>query len=95
MRPAHNDGSLVSGFHSARTEAEKAFGMPNEKVAAGIQTVVELVDQARRRGEAKSRPLLTRINNGQAKRLIPPRVIQIKMQSARNQRFYLGDCKRN
>src|SRR5215468_12557871 len=26
MRPAHNDGSLVSGFHSARTEAEKAFG---------------------------------------------------------------------
>ncbi len=28
MRPAHNDGSLVSGFHSARTEAEKAFGNP-------------------------------------------------------------------
>jgi acetyl-CoA carboxylase biotin carboxylase subunit len=26
MRPAHNDGSLVQAFHSARTEAEKAFG---------------------------------------------------------------------
>jgi acetyl-CoA carboxylase biotin carboxylase subunit len=26
MRPAHNDVSLVQGFHSARSEAEKAFG---------------------------------------------------------------------
>jgi acetyl-CoA carboxylase biotin carboxylase subunit len=26
MRPAHNDGSLVTGFHAARAEAEKAFG---------------------------------------------------------------------
>jgi acetyl-CoA carboxylase, biotin carboxylase subunit len=26
MRPAHNDGSLVQGFHAARSEAEKAFG---------------------------------------------------------------------
>ncbi len=26
MRIAHNDGSLVTGFHSARMEAEKAFG---------------------------------------------------------------------
>ena len=26
MRPAHNDVSLVQGFHGARTEAEKAFG---------------------------------------------------------------------
>ena len=26
MRPAHNDGSLVQGFHAARTEAENAFG---------------------------------------------------------------------
>ena len=26
MRAAHNDGSLVTGFHAARTEAEKAFG---------------------------------------------------------------------
>src|SRR6187551_1015521 len=28
MRPAHNDISLVQGFHSARMEAEKAFGNP-------------------------------------------------------------------
>jgi acetyl-CoA carboxylase biotin carboxylase subunit len=28
MRPAHNDGSLVQGFHAARAEAEKAFGNP-------------------------------------------------------------------
>ncbi len=26
MRPAHNDGSLVAGFHAASQEAEKAFG---------------------------------------------------------------------
>ena len=26
MRPAHNDASLIQGFHAARTEAEKAFG---------------------------------------------------------------------
>ena len=28
MRAAHNDGSLVQGFHAARSEAEKAFGNP-------------------------------------------------------------------
>ena len=28
MRPAHNDVSLIQGFHSARLEAEKAFGNP-------------------------------------------------------------------
>src|SRR3989442_4332982 len=26
MRPAHNDVSLVKGYHTARTQAEKAFG---------------------------------------------------------------------
>ena len=26
MRAAHNEASLVAGFHAARTEAEKAFG---------------------------------------------------------------------
>ena len=26
MRPAHNDASLVQGYHAARSEAEKAFG---------------------------------------------------------------------
>ena len=29
MRPAHNDSSLVKGFHAARMEAEKAFGNPD------------------------------------------------------------------
>ncbi len=28
MRPAHNDISLVKGYHAARMEAEKAFGNP-------------------------------------------------------------------
>ncbi len=28
MRPAHNDISLIKGYHTARTEAEKAFGNP-------------------------------------------------------------------
>ncbi len=29
MRPAHNDVSLIQGYHSARLEAEKAFGNPD------------------------------------------------------------------
>jgi acetyl-CoA carboxylase biotin carboxylase subunit len=29
MRPAHNDVSLIQGFHAARLEAEKAFGNPD------------------------------------------------------------------
>jgi acetyl-CoA carboxylase biotin carboxylase subunit len=29
MRAAHNESSLITGFHSARMEAEKAFGNPN------------------------------------------------------------------
>ena len=29
MRMAHNEPSLITGFHSARHEAEKAFGNPN------------------------------------------------------------------
>ena len=29
MRPAHNDASLVAGFHAARMEADKAFGCPD------------------------------------------------------------------
>jgi acetyl-CoA carboxylase biotin carboxylase subunit len=29
MRPAHNDVSLVQGFHGARMEADKAFGNPS------------------------------------------------------------------
>src|ERR1700732_4445948 len=29
MRTAHNEPSLITGFHSARHEAEKAFGNPN------------------------------------------------------------------
>src|SRR4029434_2599349 len=28
MRSAHNDNSLVAGFHAARAEADKAFGNP-------------------------------------------------------------------
>src|SRR6267154_151282 len=28
MRQAHNDGSLIQGFHAARSEAETAFGNP-------------------------------------------------------------------
>ncbi len=28
MRPAHNDVSLVQGYHGARMEAERAFGNP-------------------------------------------------------------------
>lgn len=40
MRPAHNDVSLVQGFHAARTEAEKAFGN------AGVY-IEKLIEQPR------------------------------------------------
>jgi len=38
MRIAHNDVSLVKGFHTARTEAERAFGNP----AVYIEKYIEL-----------------------------------------------------
>jgi acetyl-CoA carboxylase biotin carboxylase subunit len=37
MRPAHNDGSLIQGYHGARMEAEKAFGNP----AVYIEKLIE------------------------------------------------------
>ncbi len=37
MRPAHNDVSLVKGFHTARNEADKAFGNP----AVYIEKLIE------------------------------------------------------
>ena len=40
MRPAHNDVSLIQGFHAARTEAEKAFGN------AGVY-IEKLIEQPR------------------------------------------------
>src|SRR5215472_2631464 len=32
MRAAHNESSLITGFHSARMEAEKAFGNPDVSI---------------------------------------------------------------
>ena len=37
MRVAHNDISLVKGYHTARTEAEKAFGNPNVYIEKYIE----------------------------------------------------------
>ncbi len=37
MRSAHNDISLVKGFHTARTEAEKAFGNPGVYIEKYIE----------------------------------------------------------
>src|ERR1700691_1659818 len=37
MRVAHNDISLVKGFHTARTEAEKAFGNSNVYIEKFIE----------------------------------------------------------
>ncbi len=37
MRIAHNEGSLVTGFHSARLEAEKAFGNASVYIEKFIQ----------------------------------------------------------
>ena len=37
MRPAHNDVSLVKGYHTARNEAEKAFGNPGVYIERFIE----------------------------------------------------------
>src|SRR3984893_11348064 len=37
MRVAHNDISLVKGFHTARTEAEKAFGNSGDNIEKFIE----------------------------------------------------------
>ena len=57
--------------------------------------LVKLGDQPRRRGETQFRSPIARIDNGQVKRLISPRVIQIEVEGAADQRFYLGACGQN
>src|SRR6266480_569001 len=54
--------------------------------------LIKLGDQARRRGEAQSRAPSARVSNGQSERFIPPRVIQIQMQSPAGQRS--AACRR-
>src|SRR4029453_3333087 len=80
-----------------RSQIMKITGAVEQK--RGRQTpfvfAAKLGNQTRRRRETQLRPPNAGINNGQTKRLIRPRVIQIEVESAADQRFYLGDCERN
>lgn len=80
-----------------RSQIMKITGAVEQKRGHEMRFIlaVKLGDQTRRRREAQLRPPNARINNGQTKRLIRPRVIQIEVESAADQRFYLGDCERN
>ena len=80
-----------------RSQMMKITGAVEQKRGHEMRFIfaVKPGDQTRRRGETQLRPPIARINNGQTKRLIRPRVIQIEVESAADQRFYLGDCERN
>jgi hypothetical protein len=80
-----------------RSQIMKITGAVEQKRGHEMRFIfaVKLGDQTRRRRETQLRPPNARINNGQTKRLIRPRVIQIEVESAADQRFYLGDCERN
>ena len=63
MRPAHNDVSLVQGYHGARMEAEKAFGNPGVYIEKLIENPHHIEFQimarlARRRGPPRRARLL-------------------------------------
>ena len=72
------------------TRAEKQKGRETCFVLA-----IKFGDQAGRRGEAQLWSPIARVNNRQSKRLVPPRVIQVEMQTAAGQRFYLGVREKN
>src|SRR6266478_570462 len=48
---------------------------------------IELGNQTRRRGESQSQAPIPRVSNGQSERFIPPRVIQVEMKSAADQKL--------
>ena len=67
----------------------KVAGSVEQKWRGEIRLLlpIELFDQTRRRGETQPRPPTPRISYRKADRLIRPRVIQIEMKSAANQKL--------
>jgi len=59
------------------------------QVRAGLafEFVIKLLDDSRRRAETKLRSPFPRIEDGQMERLVSPRVVQIKMNYARQWSF--------
>jgi acetyl-CoA carboxylase biotin carboxylase subunit len=55
MRPAHNDVSLIKGYHAARHEAEKAFGNPGVYIEKLIENPHHIEFQVL--GDAKGRAI--------------------------------------
>ena len=91
----NNNERLRDAADPERAQVVKVTGAVKQKRReTRLKFAVELVDQARRRREAKLRPPLTRFNNRQAKRFVPPRVIQVEMQSAADQANLLRGVER-
>ena len=70
---------LGDASNPKRSQVMKITGAVEYKRERELRFVVavKLRDQTQRRGEAQFRPPMACINNGQSKRFIPPRVIQI------------------
>ena len=92
-----NSDGLGETPNPERSQIMKITGAVEQKRGRKLCLIfaVKLGDQPWRRGETQFRPPIARIDKGQIKRLISPCVIQIEVESAADQRFYLGDCERN
>lgn len=91
----HDNHRLRRPPDPKRSQMMKVTGSVKQKGReTRLKFAVELVNQTRRRGETKLRPPLARFNNRQAKRLVPPRVIQVEMQSAADQANLLRGANR-
>ena len=93
----HNSDRLGDTPNPERGQIMKITRAEEQKRGRKLRFIfaVKLGDQPWRRRETQFRPPIARIDNGQIKRLISPCVIQIEVESAADQRFYLGDCERN
>ena len=66
-----------------RSEMMKITGtVKKERCELRLILAIKLLDQTRRRGEAKLRSPVTRVEHGQVEDAFSPRLIQIEMKSA-------------
>jgi hypothetical protein len=64
-----------------------AGAIKNEQTEIRAEFAIKLLDNSRRRAEAKLRPPFARIDRGQMQRLVSPGVVEIKMKCAGQRLF--------
>jgi hypothetical protein len=67
-----------------------AGAIKNEQIEFRAEFAIKLLDNSRRRAEAKLRPPFARIDGGQMQRLVSPGVVEIKMYSLTQRVYFCG-----